>query len=222
MKAAFNLSDSRDFSINIPETGAVGVFLSGGVDSSLLLYLISKTVKESKLDTRVHPITAERLGRPFNLRHAQRAKEFVETATGLQMGLHFCYTIPNHQEPYGTNQEQNITTHYSEVFSKRFKMSHVYFAHTQPLMEFKTDNHEFPSAAYSKTTVDRPFLKLNKHDIAELYQHEKLITTLFPKTRSCESGLHESDYFRKTCQDIESRTNCYGCNERDVAFKRYL
>ena len=43
----------------------LGIWCSGGADSSMLLYLLAKTIKDGNLDIKIQPLSVRR-GRPFN------------------------------------------------------------------------------------------------------------------------------------------------------------
>ena len=68
----FNLDKSESIIIKIPkdtpktkQVKKLGIWCSGGADSSALLYLLAKTIKDHKLDMYIQPMTVRRQ-RPWN------------------------------------------------------------------------------------------------------------------------------------------------------------
>ena len=58
MKETFyNKDKTKSFDIVIPDVSILGLWLSGGIDSSLLLYLLSKIIQDNKLDIKIQPAT---------------------------------------------------------------------------------------------------------------------------------------------------------------------
>ncbi len=221
MNSQINPKIFENIELNLPTHGPIGVFLSGDENSAILLYLIALKVKEKQLPVEIHPITAERLAYPFNLRHAQRTKEEVQNLLGMTFGLHYCYMIPNHQKGFSFDSEQKINGHYGHEFASRFNLKKVYFAHIQTLDE--NPKHDFSIPELNQQLVEKPLQKLDKYQIASLYKDLNLLKNLFPKTRSCEADMYESHHFRKVCAEIQERqTPCLKCQQRTSAFSSYL
>lgn len=64
----FYYNDSDYIEIGVPKGNRpVSVFISGGVDSALVTYMVVKTIQDFNLDVEVYPITSEFMARPFNI-----------------------------------------------------------------------------------------------------------------------------------------------------------
>mgnify|MGYP000161787311 CR=1 FL=1 len=74
-KTYYNLDKSESVVIKIPhdtdfsrpprEVKRLGIWCSGGADSTALLYLLAKTIKDNDLDVYIQPMTVRRQ-RPWN------------------------------------------------------------------------------------------------------------------------------------------------------------
>jgi len=57
-----------------------------------------------------------------------------------------------------------------------------------------------------------PFVHIDKKFIADFYEKNDLMETLYPLTGSCIGGVTKTDYFTKECRD------CFWCHEKKWAF----
>ena len=53
----YNNDKTKSFDITIPEVNILGLWFSGGIESSLLLYLLAKLIQDNKLDIKIQPAT---------------------------------------------------------------------------------------------------------------------------------------------------------------------
>lgn len=226
MQVQYPLRDNDSINFDFPEDGALGVFISGGASSALLLYLVTKMVKESGASNPIYLLTGERLGQPYNLRYAQRVREKLQKIFDLQYPYHFCYIIPEsgeHLTEKSQSQESKINGHYAKEFSSRYNIQTLFLADTLSQQDLGSNSFRFNPDGPKAKLIQRPFSKISKKELANLYYKENLLEDLFPITRSCEAGLKESHYYQKVCAQIQERTeSCPKCQESELAFQEYL
>ena len=68
----------------------VGIWMSGGADSSLLAYVLAKKIKEEKLDIKIQPLSVRR-GRGWNPIYAGHVIDFIEEELDFKMNEHIIY-----------------------------------------------------------------------------------------------------------------------------------
>ena len=77
----------------------IGIWMSGGADSSLLTYVLAKKIKDEKLDIKIQPLSVRR-GRPNNPIYAGNVIDFIEEDLGIKMNEHIVYYPPMEDEHY--------------------------------------------------------------------------------------------------------------------------
>lgn len=222
--------------IDIYEDGPVGVSVSGGADSALLLFILMTHVKEHiHIYNIIEPIRILASDKPFD--------ETVSECARLTGNTN--YTI----------HKQSVNTQSPETWSKflkskldsgeidiiyaglsNFPPEEVYkdWADKQPNWHAKTrsdqnikpvfgitfeidketdftwltENGEKTDALVVDERVYVPFINLNKRATADMYHELNLVDTLYPKTRSCETEDHPGSH----CG------HCFWCLERKWAF----
>lgn len=216
---------------DIPDTGAIGCFMSGGADSSLMCYLLAHLIVKNNLPTQVFPITTEFLQRPYNLRCASDVVHKVSQLTGFKFNLHPCFIMPNHRQKITDEDKIVIMTEYTRTFADKFRLNTIFngltanppiemvpdgeAAHRQPCRDQKAWREE----QKSKKGLSVPFIDVDKKVIGALYRKFNLIEELLPLTRSCEGELEETSYFTKDCFEVrEPGKECWWCLERAYGF----
>ena len=77
----------------------VGIWMSGGADSSLLAYVLAKKIKDENLDIKIQPLSVRR-GRPNNPIYAGNVIDFIEEDLDIKMNEHIVYYPPMEDEHY--------------------------------------------------------------------------------------------------------------------------
>lgn len=224
-------SDTEFVTFNIPDDGAIGSFMSGGADSSLMCFLLAKIIKDNKLDTKIYPITAEFLHRPYNLRCAYDVVKKVTELTGFEFELHPCFIIPNHRGQF-TDDDKIVTMgQYTRRYAKCFNISTIFngltanppwsavpdtrYGHRQTCR----DDMNWRRQQEAKQGLTLPFLHVDKRVIGALYKKYDLLDSLLPLTRSCEAELEETAFFTKDCWEVRPPGDeCWWCRERAYGF----
>jgi 7-cyano-7-deazaguanine synthase in queuosine biosynthesis len=201
-------------------SGPVGLMLSGGADSSILLYNLLKHKTDDKV---IVFTTGNNLKSRYNV---LAANAIVEKCIQL--------TNNSNLEHYITYCEvQNSETLFSrpEFYLKHKLVGIVYTGITQnPPIEIsrnflmKTtetirnpDQGDQPFLA-DNNTLYRPWINENKKKIAELYKNDNLINILFPLTRSCEYNPKHNFFTNIVDPGFDHCGKCWWCQERQWAF----
>lgn len=203
---------------------SVGIWMSGGADSSLLAYVLAKKIKDEKLDIKIQPLSVRR-GRPNNPIYAGNVIDFIEEELDIQMEKHIVYYPPMEDENY-----REI-----EVFREK---DHLNFKDDlfQILYSGITCNPPSSDTSISKNkerTRDEdterplvtfnglryymnPFFCINKRGLKQIYDSLNLTDKLFPKTFSCEGTAEDTKTHTQHCG------KCWWCEERFWAFGRLV
>lgn len=196
--------------------------LSGGADSALALFLTCKKITEEELDIDyILPVTTINRSKPFNFYYATQVLDWMEEQfPNIKI-------LPMEVSEAKTNDDyidaQKFLTH-KMISEDRFDVIINGITLTPKGDDFNSP-HNGP---YEERTIEKlgakkeifstksgvwfitPFWDKDKRDLANIYEENKLIDTLFPLTRSCEGF----DDMQKHCG------KCWHCTEREWAFGR--
>ena len=207
------------------DEGTIGMKLSGGADTALLLYLFAKEISERNLKFNILPYTFN--DKPDRFIVAQMILNEIKTVFP---------TVRFKKHQYG-----DISPPYRKVFDKwALKLTQendiVFFTNATNLPapeEAITINKELAEFVgtreaprnYDTQDLERigindipeysPFKNVDKRFTAQVYEDEFLLETLFPLTRSCLGSAEVTDYHEKPCK------MCYWCEEKYWAFGQY-
>lgn len=196
--------------------GPIGINVSGGVDSSLILYLLMK-FSTSKI--YAFTIASEQ---KFRL-NSKIAVNVINRCIDLTNNLNI-----EHATIYTTEQNETILHSLPKLFLKDNKINIVYTGVTanppidicstfnEARVEIRDYEIEKP-ILYDNGMYYNPWSNHHKQDIAMMYEHFDLLNTLFPVTRSCEyinstpgTSIDENYHCGK----------CWWCQERMWGFGR--
>jgi 7-cyano-7-deazaguanine synthase in queuosine biosynthesis len=203
--------------VNIPLIdGNVGLLLSGGADSSLLLYILLSNKKET---LEVFTLASDLKGRISAKTTANVIDKCIQLTSNNNINHHVVYTDVQTDEklwklPYEMIADKKINTLYSAVTANPPK--EIADRLLTPAHNTEQSSRD-PTITKSIIMFDNfccPFINIDKLKIAEMYSTLGLIDTLFPLTRSCELENPPS-IFLGHCN------NCWWCKERLWAFKKY-
>ena len=229
----YNLEETEYVDLYIPLKGPVGIWISGGADSSLLAFLLAKTIKDYNLDIKIMPMTFKRDNKPWNLAVATNVIEQIEKILEIEKGKiflshNYCY-LGNHElvDEFG----KKIFNHIDSL-KRNGLITIVYSGLTKnpdPLPEElinerettrdEPDNHFKGTESINyveEKLVANPFMFLTKEFVANLYKKYDLLDSLLPYTRSCEGLIKSTNFFKETCK------TCWWCRERKWAFSKYV
>lgn len=232
----FYYSDVDYIEIGIPKSEKpVSVFISGGVDSALVTYMVVKTIQEFNLSTEVYPITTEFMARPFNINRSWGVLRKIEELTGFKFSQHLIFPMPNHSLKISDEDKKPIMSKNINEYFRRYDLSLMFNGLTaNPPVEEVPDNRwgvrqierddvDLVRLKLKQKTTHYPLLWSDKRVVSELYSRLGILDTIFPLTRSCESDLEESKYFTKTCFQVKDPgTECWWCRERKYGFSHLI
>lgn len=194
----------KEFTFTIPEVDKIGIFMSGGLDSSAMLSLILKELKDTnRLETV--PVTAFTLEKPtgepvYATRILNMFKEY------FQVDITHINNIPNSKEAIQQGRmDHSVIVDTCNKFNGLVYLS----GNNMPPPEIKSFNGSL-GFTYSQTSVYQlPFLNMLKPQMIDILY--KLGTDfVIPYTHSCS-------------RQLESKCNrCYSCEERSWGFEELL
>lgn len=192
--------------------GKLGVSVSGGADSAILLYLV---MKYADPESMIHVIScANKEKHNLNPRYALNVLEFCMELTGNRKVKQHTYFVERQtRETWGGGmleflQDNTVDMMYTGFTSNPPDSALATFTRETPP---ETSGRRDPNAVrpvYYSPRIYTPFTNLHKQQIAELYKQEDLLDTLYPLTRSCENPELKEGH----CGD------CWWCQERKWGF----
>ena len=217
--------------IDLPKTGNLLLWVSGGLDSAAGLYIIAKHIKENKLKNKIVVATWKRdtddnpkKGKPakdWNVTHAKKVIAWVEKELKLTKPQKFEHIIvptpPKTGLKIGDDQWEKVF----KDNQKKYKLKNNFgFVTKNPTRSVMTeldmmDDRPVYRDGTKRRHNDKPFQNYDKTFIAGIFETEGLMKGLFPLTRSCEGQAEHTKNFTKACE------KCWWCKEKHWAFKQY-
>jgi 7-cyano-7-deazaguanine synthase in queuosine biosynthesis len=192
--------------------GKVGLNMSGGTDSSLLLYILLANKKET---LEVFTLASDLKGRTSAKIAANVIDKCVELTGNNNINHHVAYVAMQNDE--------NLFRLPREMISEK-KITMMYTGVTANPPKEIADNFLTPIDNSEQNSRDPlthrpiiigdwccPFFNIDKLKIAEMYESLGLLDTLFPLTRSCELEKPPSNFLRHC-------STCWWCHEREWGF----
>lgn len=199
----------------------IGIAVSGGTDSALLLYLAARYLKDVEIipwsgyeiENRDHGF------RPFTIDNAidvvQIVKEKLPTSN---ISKHHIWTYDRcgiNKSVYMKNEiESSIKNGIIDIYVTGYSANPP----IEVVQEWDTDvpveRFDFRDTRPNNSFY-APFANINKKFIASLYKKYDLMDDLFPYTASCVGWAEETNWFTEPCK------KCFWCHERKWAFGYY-
>ena len=221
MRDKFHLIEKnvkQDFFEKPVET--VGMWMSGGADSSICAYMICKKIKEENLNIKFQPLSVRR-GRGWNPIYAGQVIDFIENELNFEMSEHIVY-YPDIKDEYQREIKEfrdrdvdNFNSGLIDILYSGITCNPPESDKTISKNKERTrdESSERPLETWSGFAhYINPFFQINKKDIKKLYDKYDLTYTLFPLTRSCEGSDYETGNYTFHCG------KCWWCEERMWAF----
>lgn len=187
----------------------VGIKMSGGADSALCAYLISKYIIENNLDIKVYPIVLIEEEAPYQEIFVSKILEYIESVSNFKFE-----PMITRLHPINADKIESLRTIETEIRH----LVDILVSGTTHVP--KTDNFDEPGTPPGRSGqfpemwhgwIYTPLLKLDKREIAAIYEKYNLLDTLFPLTRSC---IKPTNDFSIHCGQ------CWWCKERLWGFGR--
>ena len=219
----------------------IGIWMSGGVDSSLCCYLVCKSIKEQGLNIRVQPLTVRR-PKPGNPLHAVPVSRKIKELLDFDlMNPHIVYYpkidteeerdiangpffIEQNHRNFGSGKIQilfsGLTQNPPQSVQLTFKDG---ISKEEPIrgeaVERKYEHYGIGGSGKYHWQID-PLRNYNKRDLALVYREEGIMDSLYPLTRSCEHVQWKEDGTPDHPVDGHCEI-CWWCEERYWGFGRY-
>jgi hypothetical protein len=207
----YHIKDNVDFSIY---PGGIGVCVSGGLDSALLLYF---TLKYAEEPIHIFSLASqERL-----LRNTHASINVVNKCIELTGNYNLFHHIS-----YAPSQTRENLFELPFSFLNSGEISTIYTGVTKNPPESVTSQFTFPTLENEERDPNIvrlvkngvwyiPWTNINKKELFEIYKYYDLMDTLFPVTRSCE---WEREYKHGPDPGTGHCGNCWWCQERSWGF----
>jgi 7-cyano-7-deazaguanine synthase in queuosine biosynthesis len=201
---------SNDTFVDIPD-GPIGISCSGGVDSSLLLYILMANCTDT---IHIFTLSNDRKGRA----NAVIVPKVIERCIQLTGNLN----IIQHSY-YAADQIENTLFDVPREYLKNKTINCIFFAITANpptdvvfTAQGSEQSNRDPLTIKKEIEHDgflyQPFVNKDKKTIADIYRQLNLMETLFPVTRSCEQ-VGKLEYY-------DHCGKCWWCEERQWGFGR--
>lgn len=223
------LNGYQDFVLYIDKKYTkVGMKLSGGFDSSLVAYALSKYVIEERPDIKIIPITTNQIGKPYQVQFAKGVVKFLKKEFG-DIFLKHKTNVSSEFNTYGSTQQELVDSLYKQKIidchlngitknppidavpnppilersqNKILPYEHLYDYENQQHLAQSPINVQ---AVAFKGMSYQPLLNIDKKGVWQLYNYFGITQSLFPLTRTCEAITED---FSKHCGE------CWWCKER--------
>ncbi len=201
----------------------VFVQTSGGIDSALLLYLVSKTFKKLNSKAIILPVSLEVPSKAKNLSSARAVVKKVQELTEyphLRRAIEFHIPIDQCENPLKDAFFNDTLVNLFESLDGSFELngntknppeearSHF---HNDSFRQMQRDNR---TTVYNSPYSASPHALVNKKGIIALYKSEGIIDELANLTLSCDMNMEEILRRHLTIPCHE----CWWCDERAWGF----
>ena len=202
----------------------IGMWMSGGADSSLCAWMLCKKIRDENLPIRFQPLSVRR-GRGWNPIYAGDVIDFIQEDLDFEMNGHIVY-YPDINDEYQREIKEfrdrdveNFNTGLIDIMYSGITCNPPSDDRTISKNKERTrdEESERPLETWGGFAhYINPFFKINKKDVARMYDENGLTDKLFPLTRSCEGSDYESGNYTYHCG------KCWWCEERLWAFGRLV
>lgn len=204
----------------------VGIQVSGGLDSALLLFLTTKAIQESGLDIKIQPISVFIPSKVKNIASTEAIIDKIREITGadfIKDGLIFDMPVEETTTHDG-KKDQFFINMIRNLFMEG-KIDFEYNGNTKNPPEharknwkndqFRQKNRDNANSIYTTAYSASPHYYMDKSDIINLYLKYNLYNDIIPLTCSCDenvSVVHEAQ-LNVPCG------SCWWCEERRWGFE---
>ena len=221
-------NSQQDFNIELDDSiKNVSLKISGGADSAIVGYMLSKYVSEHRPDIKIYPITVIHPNKPWQEIYSKRVLDFLKKEFGDIFGKHYVASATEASD-YITSQERLWKKAHEE---NSFNAAFAGITANPPsdvqkhFRDFKNKVANGPTDQRDRTATKKPqynkrsyvpLINVDKKGVAEFYDTLGVRDTLYPITRSCEA------YDVWPVYDINKHCDgCWFCKERFWGFGSY-
>lgn len=218
-----NSQDEIIFSKDIFKKRKIGIKVSGGADSAIVLYMLAKYIMEEhgQENAEIHVITCNSVEKMFQVHHAKKVMDKVAELTGITYaGHHTAIVSAESDETYIGGQKEFLDKLYADGIIECNLNGITAIPSPEDCPEMNEGLvgqiiDERVRSGEKKPHISgksfRPVINLDKRGIAELYRNLGVEKELYPITRSCEGN-------RDTTRIEHQCGKCWTCRERIWAF----
>lgn len=215
----------------------VSINVSGGADSTILLYVITKIIKENNLPIKIYPITINMYTR-HNLITAPVVIKMIEERLDYKFEEHLILDFGNMDNGWASRykveysnvrQKYNVSVSYEGISSmpgwpnpmpEETKVG-IEEKHLKTVIERNVSLEErINQKGFINTFISKPFWFKDKSFIASLFDFYNVMD-LLPYTRSCSMLADNTEDYKYTCFTSPKQMQCWWCTERKWAFEKY-
>ena len=226
----------------------IGVWCSGGADSTSAIYLIARTIKELGVDVQVIPHTFRHYVKPWNAAVAQRVINELRKLPECEgaIGEHVFVDLGDtsqkelHNLAFKNFNLTKISAGEIDYFYGATTLNPPPEAGAVAISEDRAKDRDADQNTHSEnnknnvTPVMSLYKLVDKRFTAWVYK-EFALENIIPLTRSCELTFDQTAYFQENCYSLGDVMrdslpwfqknyrdyHCWWCQERDWAFSRY-
>lgn len=209
-----------DVIIDIPKKHTkVGIKHSGGLDSTIIAYMLALYKKNERPEIDLIPITLTQSTKPFQWMYANMSQRKITELTGVEFGKHYFRAT----ETQHVNQEATKFMNY--LIDNNIVDSWFYGITLNPPLDAFPDqsgrNVDRDDLATQTPSVDignratswRPFANIDKKGVCEVYESLNVLDELFPLTHSCEN-VNADTMMQLDLSRHCGLSCCWWCQER--------
>jgi len=205
----------------------IGIGMSGGMDSSILLWMLAHHINENNLDVTIYIWSCIHEEKPWQHHHAKKVVAFVkEEFPNVKFGEHMIRpTIAKDYIDNGTRlswdmvKKYNITALFNgvttnppnEIGEPVWKKRWPRRAETRDYENRQWWIDERSESKCNAHTEYLPFVHTDKRIVLAFYKKYGKLLDLGALTRSCEGWIEETNYFTEPCK------GCWWCIEKEWA-----
>ena len=202
----------------------IGMWMSGGADSSLCAWMLCKKIKDENLNINFQPLSVRR-GREWNPIYAGNVIDFIEEKLQIRMNDHIVYypdINDEHQreiKEFWDRDDENFRKGLFQILYSGITCNPPKDDKTIPMNKERSRDEDAERPLKSENGIRfyiNPFFNINKKGLAKLYKEHGVLNTLFSKTFSCEGTVEDTKTHTQHCE------KCWWCQERFWAFGRYV
>lgn len=204
----------------------VGIQVSGGLDSALLLFLTVKAIEQSGLDIKIQPISVFIPTKVKNIASTEAIISKVREITKVDfINDGIVYNMPLEEtSTHDGKKDQFFINMIKELFHQG-KIDFEFNGNTKNPPEhvranwrndhYRQKNRDNASSIYTTAFSASPHYNMNKSDIVNLYLKYNIFNDIVPLTCSCDENINVV---------YDNRLNvpcgtCWWCEERRWGFE---
>ena len=196
----------------------VGIMVSGGVDSAILLYYLMKHAHQT---IHIYSIGSNLKYRRNAIVSPRVVEKCIELTGNINVVHHIEYNEAATYDSLRVSPETALKDGKIQIIYDGVTMNppdDIANSFAPELDNELTRSGDNNDMFHSNDTFYMPWANTDKRGIAEMYKEEDLMKSLFPVTRSCEYDP-TCDYFADTPDpQLGHCGECWWCKEREWGF----